>query len=581
MPKDTTELFGQSVRLSQLPVTSPYHVGFFSSFARGASYAWGDVGNRWASIFDDGGTISAEDFGALIGERNLQSDWYPGMTTGLAKRLIDEHEHAQWASQFDTSMVGQFMGALAPSLLDPVSIATLPVGGFTRGVGMTLAATLKANTLGGVKVAGASFVPEIASERQTYGEIRPLMLGFSLAAPVVFAPALTLPVWALSGRTTDGPLATGVANTSQVRRFDNMEEITEGVENSIVAARMPPPPKPKSAEALPPAPKTRLAQMFDDYGGVDKWMSDFALRDARAVAYAAQRGIDPESTALRAFVDAEANRQAVVRDVTPETISRQIDALNKAARGEAKPPSFASHPAFSSPNIKLPRQLAGAKPRYAFGPKQFTLSFESDIDRAAYIAAQKTPSKRDAEYVAFARKATGLTEEQVRAHGQQVRARIKSIARDAPAGSIAVKSVPIITEQTLATGAQRTITNYNQQLFNDGQSVIDDPKLTAKERKAKAEAVAAKIKRAANTPREVSGDFDQRSFLDAVDAARLTGNVAAIVEPPPATVTAGPRLEDDIAAFAREHGVSPEELDSTRGLLERVEAAMMECGGGN
>ena len=42
----------------------------------------------------------------------------------------------------------------------------------------------------------------------------------------------------------------------------------------------------------------------------------------------------------------------------------------------------------TAPEMKLPRELAGAKPRYAFGPKQFQLSFESDLDKAAYTLAQ-------------------------------------------------------------------------------------------------------------------------------------------------------------------------------------------------
>lgn len=89
----------------------------------------------------------------------------------------------------------------------------------------------------------------------------------------------------------------------------------------------------------------------------------------------------------------------------------------------------------------LPKELAGAKPRYAFGNKQFDLTFENDIDRAAYIAAQKNPSKRDADYVKFVADSTGMSEAEVRAHGAAVRDSIKGMARDAEPGALSVATV--------------------------------------------------------------------------------------------------------------------------------------------
>ena len=103
-------------------------------------------------------------------------------------------------------------------------------------------------------------------------------------------------------------------------------------------------------------------------------------------------------------------------------------------------------------SASLPQSLAGAKPRYAFGSRQFTLSFESDLDRAAYITAQSKPSKRDAEYLSFAMEASGLTEEQVRAHGQRVRTAIKEQARDAKAGELKVARINPPAPTTSARG---------------------------------------------------------------------------------------------------------------------------------
>jgi N12 class adenine-specific DNA methylase len=87
---------------------------------------------------------------------------------------------------------------------------------------------------------------------------------------------------------------------------------------------------------------------------------------------------------------------------------------------------------------KLDKELAGATPRYAFGKKQFEPEFANDIDRAAYITAQKNHSPRDADYLKFVADATGMSDAQVREHGARVREAIKGIARDAEPGKLKV-----------------------------------------------------------------------------------------------------------------------------------------------
>jgi len=89
----------------------------------------------------------------------------------------------------------------------------------------------------------------------------------------------------------------------------------------------------------------------------------------------------------------------------------------------------------------LPTALAAAKPRYSFGPKQFDLDFASDVDKAAYIAAQSKRSKADAQYVAFAAQHTGMTPGGVRMAGVRVRSAIKALARDAEPGMLRVPQV--------------------------------------------------------------------------------------------------------------------------------------------
>ena len=86
---------------------------------------------------------------------------------------------------------------------------------------------------------------------------------------------------------------------------------------------------------------------------------------------------------------------------------------------------------------KLPVSLSKSSPRYSYGNKRFTLKFESDLDRAAYLTAhrrqkhKKKKSKRDSVFLNFVMKATGLTKEQVLAAGLRIRNEvIKPLARD-------------------------------------------------------------------------------------------------------------------------------------------------------
>lgn len=97
---------------------------------------------------------------------------------------------------------------------------------------------------------------------------------------------------------------------------------------------------------------------------------------------------------------------------------------------------------------KLPADLAGAKPRYRFGPKEFTLHFADDIDKAAYIAAQSKPSKRDADYVRFVADTLGVDESEVRELGQRVRTVIKGLAQRSEPGALDVPPIiPIISRR--------------------------------------------------------------------------------------------------------------------------------------
>ena len=99
----------------------------------------------------------------------------------------------------------------------------------------------------------------------------------------------------------------------------------------------------------------------------------------------------------------------------------------------------------ATPNInvqepKLPPQLAGAKPRYNIRDRAFTPKFDSDVDRALFITAQKTPSRQDAAYRTWLLK-QGYSNSEISNLGPQIKAKIKNIAGTAEEGDISIPRI--------------------------------------------------------------------------------------------------------------------------------------------
>lgn len=95
--------------------------------------------------------------------------------------------------------------------------------------------------------------------------------------------------------------------------------------------------------------------------------------------------------------------------------------------GGANSGSVGTTPSPTEPT--LPTDLSKSNPTYNYGSHHFDLEFETDIDKAAFISAQKTKSKRDADFVKFVMQHTNLTEEQVRELGRFIKEDIKHNAK--------------------------------------------------------------------------------------------------------------------------------------------------------
>lgn len=127
------------------------------------------------------------------------------------------------------------------------------------------------------------------------------------------------------------------------------------------------------------------------------------------------------------------------------------DVLWRNVLAEARAMSQQQGVTATTPGLKLPKDLAGAKPRYSYGNKQFSLEFESDIDKALYIVAQASPSRRDADYMAFLKEAfPGAKAPDLRTAGRELKAFIKTLAQEASPG---VLKVPAQTPRINLGGA--------------------------------------------------------------------------------------------------------------------------------
>lgn len=122
----------------------------------------------------------------------------------------------------------------------------------------------------------------------------------------------------------------------------------------------------------------------------------------------------------------------------PEPKAPQSPNSKPEGKPEASPEIKVKAPTQPFTEPVLPRDLKGAAPRYNYGSKAFNLNFESDLDKAGYIAAQNKPSKADQRYVDFVAQHSGLDEADIRTRGAAVRTTIKGLAKDAEPGTLTV-----------------------------------------------------------------------------------------------------------------------------------------------
>lgn len=115
--------------------------------------------------------------------------------------------------------------------------------------------------------------------------------------------------------------------------------------------------------------------------------------------------------------------EGVVRDDEEDVTPPKEEQPQPPKEEEPRPPKEEVQQPPEEP--KLPRELAGAKPRY----RNATIKFESDMDKALFIVSQKKPSKADAQYMDWLR-AQGLDDATIARRASAVRDALKMKYKD-------------------------------------------------------------------------------------------------------------------------------------------------------
>lgn len=194
-------------------------------------------------------------------------------------------------------------------------------------------------------------------------------------------------------------------------RFPDGKIVQSGIED--IEALAIPEPTPAAPEAATAAPEPAVAP---------------EPTPAPAAAAAPEPAVMPEPTV--------APEPAMAPEPTVATSPEPIDVTGPAVTA-APEPVVAPEPGPTTPRpaptASLPVELSRAKPTYGFGPKQFGLTFDNDIDKAVYIATSGKPSKRRDLYSGWLT-SQGLTEPEIADIGKRIRDGLKATARSTESG---------------------------------------------------------------------------------------------------------------------------------------------------
>lgn len=242
----------------------------------------------------------------------------------------------------------------------------------------------------------------------------------------------------------------------------------------------------------------------------------------------------------------------------------KVEAPRVAAPVEAKPVAVPE-----PVSATLPKELAGAKPRYNIGKASYEPQFESDIDKALYIVAQTKQSARHEDYLQFLREATGMSNDEIAVAAGKVRTELKTILKGKPEGAVDIPTIWKM-EAPKATAEEIAKAKPVQQLRVEPGEVPEPPKGDAE-----LELLRGEEKRLTD---DIEALKAQSESLRAEAAGRATAGGIADLEKKLAELNdraqkAGARLAEAQAAAADAQAVA-DSATGLRGVLEESFAAV-------
>ena len=170
---------------------------------------------------------------------------------------------------------------------------------------------------------------------------------------------------------------------------------------------------------------SKLDNYFDELGPPDRPTKDAFTISADDLASL------PES--LREPVKKALSKPEFFLEEGVEVAAKKVEAPSRAAPTPAPTPE----PVVAT----LPKELAGAKPRFNIGQTSYSPKFESDIDRALYIVAQTKKSARHDDYLQFLRDATKMTDDEIAVAAGKVRVELKALLKGKPEGEVNIPAI--------------------------------------------------------------------------------------------------------------------------------------------
>lgn len=112
-------------------------------------------------------------------------------------------------------------------------------------------------------------------------------------------------------------------------------------------------------------------------------------------------------------------------------------------------PEVTTAPINKQTDLKLPKDLQGAKPRY----KTAKIDFPSDIEKALYIVANRdTKSRKDDNYYKWLQNTVGLSDSEINSYGRTVKNDLKAKHNVLEDGINTVKADPLNLVDNDTTG---------------------------------------------------------------------------------------------------------------------------------